>query len=165
MGSRKTYAMMELVKNLHPQRVVVLSSRQTFTLNIMNNFNRSLVDSSIEFKSYKNLKSITDKNYLIIQMESLYRLEDCPPFDLVLIDESEACLKQFNSPTMVKKPGILWRNLCVLKHLLEHSSQRVFLDAFISNKTIDLVEARVSDISKAIVLVNKTITVRRQALH
>ena len=165
MGSGKTFAMIDLIKRHRPERVLVLSSRQTFTLNIKNDLNKSLLDVGIEFKTYKDLDDLRKCSYLIVQMESLCRLEECKAFDLVLIDESEACLKQFNSRTMIQEKGKLWKNLSIFNKLLSLSKRNVFLDAFLSNRTIDLVESMTSKDSDAIISVNMTMPTQRHAYH
>lgn len=97
-------------------------------------------------------------------MESLHKLSQCDPYDLLLIDECEGCLKQFNSNTMLSRQESLWSNLRTFKRLFTTSTRKVFLDAFLSNRTIDFVETMIQS-ETCVVLVNKKIPVKRKAIQ
>ncbi|MCA9329757.1 hypothetical protein KDA11_03875, partial [Candidatus Saccharibacteria bacterium] len=75
--------------------IVIVSFRRTFSNSIQNDFK--------EFELYNNIGghgiSLRRHKRLIIQVESLHRIDltDLPPIDLVVMDESESVINQFNS--------------------------------------------------------------------
>ncbi|KAJ3280156.1 hypothetical protein HK104_000869 [Borealophlyctis nickersoniae] len=78
-------------------------------------------------------------------MESLHRVKGAEPYDILLIDEVEACLKQFSSPTMLSVRGRLLENLLSFERLFNSAPRVVLLDAFISQRTIDFVESMMKE--------------------
>ena len=73
-------------------------------------------------------------NRLGIQAESLHRV-DLATYDLVIVDESEAVLSQFSSPTMTKKKGCKE----VFQDLFSNSKKLVLMDANQTDKTYNVV--------------------------
>ena len=66
---------------------------------------------------------------------------------------------------MLNGQGLLWNNLTTFKGLFMTSTKKVFLDAFISNRTIDFVESMTQGVSnRSVVLVNKKIPAKRKAI-
>lgn len=162
MGTGKTYGMAQLISKLQPARVLILSSRLTYTQNAIKDINFRLKEHDIVFQSYEGCSNLNAVPYLVIQMESLYKLRSCDSYDLMLIDECEGCLKQFNSSTMLNRQELIWSNLTTFKHLYLTSKTKVFLDAFVSNRTIDFVERMIQGVSNSsVVLVNKKIPGKR----
>lgn len=138
-----------------PKSVLILSSRLPFT---QNDLNLRLVENGIIFQSYKGLEKLNEAPYLVVQMESLYKIEGNPTYDILLIDESEACLKQFNS----KQMDVLWKNLNKFKQIFISAKKKVVLDAFMSNRTIDFVESMLSFYKNvAILLIMSSILIKR----
>jgi hypothetical protein len=167
MGSGKTYGMTQFISRIKPSKVLILSSRLTYTENAINDINQRLVDDNIHFQSYLDVNNSFSKvRYLVIQMESIYKLEDIEfDYDLLLIDESEACLKQFNSATMTSRRDMLWKNLSVFKKLFVNAKRKVLLDAFISNRSIDFVESMQETTANSVVLVNTKLLTERTAIQ
>ncbi len=165
MGTGKTYGMAQLISKLRPARVLlILSSRLTYTQNALKDINVRLTECNIAFESYEDRKDLNAINFLVIQMESLHKLTNCDSYDLLLIDECEGCLKQFNSNTMLSRQESLWSNLRTFKRLFTTSKRKVFLDAFLSNRTIDLIEIMIQK-ETSVVLVNKKVPVKRKAIQ
>lgn len=105
-GSGKTQLLKEYFTKFKPSRVLWLSYRVTYTDNIMDEF------KTFGFESYLDNKYDADK--LIIQLESLKNLktsnifedfdddeynvyQTVPKYDIIILDEIESLLKQFDS--------------------------------------------------------------------
>lgn len=114
MGTGKTAALIQYLKNCPFSRILVLSPRQLFSENIQAEFNMH----SLNFQSYLSFYGedkfqLSRFDRLIIQMESLYLLqkflqntndedddtpyqitsEIIPFYDIIILDEVESCLK------------------------------------------------------------------------
>ncbi|KAJ3279024.1 hypothetical protein HK104_001845 [Borealophlyctis nickersoniae] len=140
MGSGKTYGMAKFIQDLNPKRVLLLSSRRTYAENATEDLNQRLPQKFV-FQKYCNLDGpLDDVPFLTLQMESLHRVKKAQPYDILLIDEVEACLKQFSSPTMLSAKGRLLDNLLTFESVFKTAQRKVLLDAFISQRTIDFVE-------------------------
>lgn len=100
----KTQLIKKILRTFNPKRVLWLSYRKTLTSDIMGNF-----ETEFGFKDYQSKQY--NANRLIIQLESILKIGSSmnlftddelvpyPEYDLVIIDEVESILKQFNSPT------------------------------------------------------------------
>lgn len=111
---------------IQPPVIRFISFRQTFASNIKDNFK--------DFTLYSDVRagSVLNQPRLIIQVESLYRLviDEGPP-DLLILDESESILEQFDS-------GLLRAaNVTISKfiYLLQHSRRVICMDANITSRT------------------------------
>ncbi len=97
MKMGKTKALSEYVGRCHAdgirnQRIIVLSFRQTFSSNLKEKFPNYTV--------YSEVTGPLRQEKLIVQVESLYRLEildGCEPPDLLILDECESIFEQFDS--------------------------------------------------------------------
>ena len=81
---------------------------------------------------------------LIIQLESLLKLDDnlnlfiddniaeFPSYDLIIMDEIESILNQFNSPTMKGQAFKIWKYLV---NIIHNSNKLIVLDGDISSRT------------------------------
>ncbi|KAJ3015392.1 hypothetical protein HKX48_004612 [Thoreauomyces humboldtii] len=169
MASGKTYGMAQLILSTHPARVLVAASRTTYAQNVTADLNDRL---PMKFRSYHKVSGDLGKvPFLVIQMESLWRLSEAAPYDLLLIDEVEACLKQFSSPTMLTASGRLINNAVAFQNIYKKAKRRVLLDAFLSQRTIDVAEAMAANIDPSadsesvIVTVNEQLPTPCQALQ
>ena len=59
-------------------------------------------------------------------MESLHKLDKNTDYELLLVDESEACFKQFNSSTMTRQNDVLWKNFHMLNSFREVENEGLF---------------------------------------
>lgn len=114
------------------QTIRFISFRQTFTNTIKNKFPN--------FDVYSEHKGNLLANKLIIQVESLYRLEISPgtqPADLLILDECESIFEQFSS-------GLLKTNIyeCFekFKYLLRFSKHVVCMDAEVGERTFNILK-------------------------
>jgi len=73
---------------------------------------------------------------IICSVESLHYIPEGKTFDLIIMDECESILKQFNSAT-AKASYMCFH---ILHSLVKKCKKIVYADAFISNRTIDYVE-------------------------
>lgn len=124
-----------------------VSFRQTFSHNIKQHFK--------DFTLYSDVKGMLTDAKLIIQVESMHRLAitlgDQPP-DLLILDESESIIEQFDS-------GLL-KNFsdCFAKftYLVKYSKHVVCMDANLSQRTINVIQhlrqLSIKDITTAEVL-------------
>jgi len=112
-------------------RIVFITFRQTFAAAIKSKFP--------EFHLYSDSKGLITQPKVIIQVESLYRL-DIKLFnrpDLVILDESESILQQFSSP-LGNNFNLSWLNFEVMMNKANHI---VCMDAFMSDRTYNIVNA------------------------
>lgn len=84
------------------------------------------------FEHYQQCEDVCDARRLIIQVESLHKLEGAEPFDVLMMDESESLILQFASKN-IKKVN---ETRAMVKWLLEYSGQIVCLDAYMSESTV-----------------------------
>ncbi len=99
LGTGKSWAFIRWIEHYNDQvpRILFLSPRTIFAINLTGEMN---LRSNLGFSSYTehmNNNRIGEVNRLGIQMESLHRLENARPYDVLIIDEIESCLKQFSS--------------------------------------------------------------------
>lgn len=135
MKMGKTKAMRSYIDTFFPKEKVIriLSFRQAFTQNLSHSFK--------EFSLYNEIvqEKITSVNHpkLIIQIESLHRLsdvEDCVKADLLVLDEFESILEQFNSG-LHKQFNI---SFATFEWLLKFSKHVICMDANISNRSYNV---------------------------
>lgn len=108
-------------------RIIILSFRQAFSDNIKSIFP--------EFIIYSEVTGDLIQNKVIVQVESLHRIAITSKVDLLVLDESESIISQIESG-LSKKP-----NECKskLKWLLEYSKHVVCMDAYMSDRTVDVI--------------------------
>ncbi|AHC02864.1 origin binding protein [Elephant endotheliotropic herpesvirus 5B] len=98
MGSGKTAAMISWLKtiNIDSARVLVISCRRSFAEELLCKFETANLG---RFRLYSDVEeySLTE-NHIIIQIESLYRLDGC--YDILILDEVVSIINQFYSSTM-----------------------------------------------------------------
>jgi hypothetical protein len=105
MGTGKTEVICDYINLYKPKRILWISIRQTYSLNI----NKRL-------KKY-NFVNFYSKDRIIVQLESLHHLEKniiIEPYDLIVLDEIESILYHFDSSTI----ALYSSNTFDLLHLL-----------------------------------------------
>lgn len=142
MGTGKTYQAKETIKSLlevNPEaRILFMSARVTFSVSMTAEINR---DINTNFELYKKVKGdLCDIPQLMIQMESLHKLDGAKPYDLVILDESESCLKQFSSEQTMKSK--LAEVTKVFQTIIKGCHWLLVCDAFISNRSLIITELR-----------------------
>jgi len=112
-----------------PPRIVMLSFRQTFSGNIKQAFP--------DFTLYSDVQGELRDQRVIVQVESLYRLSTAEPVDLFIMDECESILAQFSSG-LIKDFSHTW---AIFAWLMEFSSRVVCMDAYLSDRTFNVLAA------------------------
>jgi hypothetical protein len=109
---------------------LLVSFRRSFTTDCMRTY------GDFEFVDYRNTtREITAKN-AIVQLESLFRYERQPGPLILILDESESILEQFESN--LSGDDIAAAHSMFVS-LMESADTVVLMDAFVSERTLDLV--------------------------
>ena len=96
----KTQLMKEIINTYNPKRILWLSTRITYTFDMLKTF-----EEDYGFISYHDNNFKADR--IVIQVESVFKLASVFSdvvlvYDLIVLDEIESILKQFNSEQTVK---------------------------------------------------------------
>ena len=100
MGTGKTWLMEDYMKLHNPKRILIVSTRQSYSNSISDRFKQ------LNFVNYLDDKRFYTHNRIIVQLESLdllLRNIMVQPFDLIILDEIESILYQFSSTTIAGK--------------------------------------------------------------
>lgn len=133
MGKTKAlnaYLQQHFNNKLRRDVIRYVSFRQTFSGNIKEKF--------ADFTLYSDVKGPLSQDRLIVQVESLHRLEigiESP--DLLILDECESIFEQFDS-------GLLRsfnESFAKFQYLLKYSKHVVCMDAYISDRTYRIIRA------------------------
>jgi len=113
-----------------PRVVRFVSFRQTFSSNIKEKF--------ADFTLYSDVIGPLKQSRVIVQVESLWRLDlDSAPPDLLILDECESIIEQFDS-------GLLRGNfdMCFakFKYLLQYSKHVICMDAHVGDRTYNVLQ-------------------------
>lgn len=130
----KTQLIKQILTKYNPNRVLWVSYRLTLSYDVFSNF------EPFNFQIYTNNDFEADR--LIIQAESLLRLitskTKLKKYDLIVIDEVESILRQFNSHTTFR--GKAPRTFDFLIGLLKHpETKMITLDGDLDNRTYDFI--------------------------
>lgn len=128
----KTQLLSKIMTVYKQKRVLFLSYRKTLTSDLMNSF------SKLGFQDYRDaICNKTDK--LIIQLESINKIKpsfmfvdeefEIPSYDLVIIDEVESILQQFNSDTF---KGDSKNSFEFIDAIIKNSNKLITLDGDLS---------------------------------
>jgi hypothetical protein len=138
LGKGKTTASVSHINNNDYERIIVLTPRRSFAKSVCNRLN---YETKHDFVIYSNLKgknyNITQP-YVVIQVESLNRLDLDNRKTLLLCDEVESILFQM---TVTKTHGQKHvQNLERFERLFKSAYKIICLDAFISNRTLNTLQ-------------------------
>lgn len=136
LGKGKTTASVTHINNNDYDRIIVLTPRRSFAKSIVNRLN---IETKHTFVTYSNLKGkdyfITNP-YVVIQVESLNRLDLNKEEKLLLMcDEVESVLFQMTVGATHKQKHS--ENLEMFERLFQSAQKIICLDAFISNRTLN----------------------------
>lgn len=129
----KTQLLKRYIQNFQPKRILWVSYRKTLTQDILMNFKEY---DLIDYQTHKY-----DSDRLIIQLESLHKILpdfiddeviEVPKYDLVIIDEVESVLQQFNSSTMNKHSKTTFE---LLTQVIKTSNKLITLDGDMDLRT------------------------------
>jgi hypothetical protein len=149
VGTGKTKSLNRYINSNSPRKIVIVSFRKAFT--------EEMLGKTKGFLDYRKADTEIDvsvHNRVIIQFESLHRLQSrLTPFehengipDLLVLDEIESIIDQMEHKAMKMNDRLLC-NVVMFEHLLKHSKRIIALDAFLSNRSVDLL-ARTRDLSR-----------------
>ncbi len=130
MKMGKTKALTNYMETYFPTGLVepiirFISFRQTFSGNIKEKFT--------DFTLYSDVKGALNQPKLIIQVESLHRLDiGIEPPDLLILDECESIFEQFDSGLL---RGNFNKCFATFQYLIKYSKHVVCMDAAISDRT------------------------------
>lgn len=128
MGLGKTHQIMEVVKELQPESLLIVTPRQLFARSMLGTFRSILPD----LRLYKELPKSerADHDFIVCQVESLWTLNRT--YEFVILDESESVLAQFGSPTMVE-----FDDVCKdYKAIILAADHVIHADAFLTDRTL-----------------------------
>ena len=98
MNTGKTQIVCDYMDKFKPKRILWISTRQTYSYNVLERI------KEYNFVNYlDDKKDFMNKDRIIVQLESLHLLEKCDNikmYDLIVLDEIESVLYQFNSSTI-----------------------------------------------------------------
>ena len=147
-------------------KILVLSPRMIFAKSITNEFLRQgvYIDCYTDFKSNRDNsnREFQNNTRFVCQMESLHKLKNNYKFDYLIIDEVESCLNQFYSLETMKDN--IHQNLIIFEKLVKNSKHLICLDAFVSNRTINVISELRSNIDKINIIHNEFLPPERQAI-
>lgn len=144
-GSSKTQLIHKVIEHYNPKKILWLSFRKTLSDDIHKNF------KDLHFEDYRNGKLDSDR--LIIQLESLLKLEELEEieedengeiyniihkYDLIMLDEIESLLNQFNSESTFS--GKSRRTFEYLEQLLKKSNNIISLDGDLGNRSFQFLQ-------------------------
>lgn len=125
----KTKALVKYISTIDPSwSVCIVSFRIAFTDNMLSNFK-----NFITYKDISGTISPSENKNVIIQVESLHRLREA--YDLLILDESESILSQFNSGNG-QKEAIGFANFV---YQMKNAKQIIAMDAELNERTIEIV--------------------------
>ncbi len=128
-GTGKTKQLMKYLKKNNYERILMITFRRTLAFEFENKFKK------LGFETYLNCKNVNNVNKLIIQVESLYKIDNTK-YDLVILDEIESIIDQFYSTTNKKHYA---SNMYIFKELCKNKT--IGMDAYLSNKSIELFDS------------------------
>lgn len=129
MKMGKTKALKNYLQRINRMsKIRMLSFRQTFSSNIKYNFP--------DFTLYNEVKGKLNQDKLIIQIESLHRLEinDEAP-DLLILDECESIFEQFHA-NLFKD----YECFSKFQYLIKFSKKIICMDANVSSRTFNILK-------------------------
>lgn len=143
MGGGKTFQTIEYLKSV--EEFIWIAPNVSLSINTKQRFEENKINAKhyLEFKKKEKNGGILNKEkQLIVVLNSLHYLSNRNVSNLVIvIDEIETLLDKFLGDFLEQKEAKLkkkiWENFCFL---LKHAKKVIFLDAFITTKTINFIK-------------------------
>lgn len=137
LGRGKTTAIKRLIKTKGYTRFLFISPRVSFSLFISKEFDIDNYTDALNEDEEKKVNIFTSKK-LIISVESIQKININNNYQCIFLDESEAILNQFSSPTMSSKYLDCYN---ILINLIEKAEKVICADAFLTNRTINFMRS------------------------
>jgi hypothetical protein len=138
LGRGKSTSVSEYIKHTNKyikdryDNIIVLTPRRSYARSAKD---RLVTETGLNFICYLDQKkSLLDEPYVVIQAESLFRLQINNGNNLVIIDEVEAFLSQLTSTKTHRENHV--KNVETFIQLIKNSNKVIALDAFISNRSL-----------------------------
>jgi hypothetical protein len=148
LGAGKTTAIKRVILKKKYNKILIITPRIAYAEHVVKEFGvNSYLDGNYE------------ENLLACSVESLYRIPDKQSYECIILDECEAILSIFSSPTLKNRQLETYSKL---KRIIENSEKVFFAGAFITQKTIDFIQ---SFNMSSILIKNMRITARKQAIE
>jgi len=159
LGRGKTTAIKRMILEKKYERYLFLSPRVSFSLFISQEFEIDNYTDALLDKDDINRVNISKSNKLIISVESIQKIKIDNNYQCIFLDESEAILNQFSSPTMKSKYLECYN---ILNELIINAEKVVCADAFLTNRTIKFIKSY----NKPITMIkNNTAPIKREAVR
>jgi len=126
--------------NRNNLRILIITPRISYKNHVMGELNARFPGEFVDYESVKDRKILNECKCLAIQIESLHKLIN--NYDVVIMDECEAILKQFSSvETMTKNQrGGLRKTVNTFARIIKKTKRLIIADAFLSKKSIRVFE-------------------------
>lgn len=145
LGTGKTTAIIDEIKKTNPETILFVMFRRSLTNNLLGKLD------NMDFSNYLNITGKITHNRVLIQVESLHRLNKFD-YDLVVIDEITSVLTQFGSPFHRDRLDDNRENF----QKLLGCKKVVLMDGFIDDRAIDFI---VKSINKPIHFIQNTVKI------
>jgi hypothetical protein len=136
MGTGKTQIVCDYIEKNNPKRILWISTRQTYSYNVIERIKK------YNFINYLDDKqNFMYKDRVLVQLESLHLLEKMDTiktYDLIILDEIESVLYQFNSSTIYEYSENTFNLLYFL--CKNENTKIIFLDGDINKRSIEFVK-------------------------
>ena len=112
-----------LLQRFPELRILLVSCRLTLTASLT----QRLIEAGIPCTSYlKCTKAeLRDAQVVIVQLDSLWKLENTRPYEVVMLDECESTAFHFHAETLRRRSDV-WQRL---RTIIEQATQLIMLDA------------------------------------
>ena len=133
MGTGKTQIVCDYIDKINPKRILWISTRQTYSHNIQERIKKYNFTNYLDDKKYFHLK-----DRIIVQLESLHNLERgylIQMFDLIVLDEIESILYQFDSPTIYEYSDNTFNLLYLL--CKNKTSKLIMMDGDLKERSLE----------------------------
>jgi len=129
MGGGKTHSIRRLMAHFGYRRMLIVSPRITFSQFMSATFGTAFyLDRGVDINSDR----------FTCSMESMYKLKHNDPYDLIVIDEVEANLSVFSSPTIASHQVEVFE---LLQRFIRSAKKTIFAGAFLTQKSVDFVRS------------------------
>ena len=130
LGTGKSTAICELVRKMGFRSILCITPRRAFAESIYSDLKKAQ-DKFVLYKDVKKDERI-DCDFIVCQLESLCTVKD--KFDLVIFDECESNLAQFDSSTI----NNLKETTDHFKKIMNNSKNIIWSDAFIMDRSLTI---------------------------
>jgi len=140
LGTGKSTVIRDLIRKNAYESILCITPRKMFAVSIHSDL-KSVDGRFVLYDDEAVSKKLSEQKFLVCQLESLVKLFDgadaAPQYDLVIMDECESNLAQFESSTMKRFDD----TTAGFKHVIQHAKKTVWCDAFVLDRSIVVLNA------------------------